>query len=118
MPSSYRNGVFRLNFTEIPAIPGENIARCPQLLHWPHERQLHRLTKGSEQIPQGTVDFGFNMQWVLWLMVFDFTRTASSVHAHTNTHKHPCTKALHKPTQTKPPALVSLLAEFLFSQIF
>lgn len=77
-----------MNFTEIPPIPAENTARCPQLLHCP-ERQLHRLIKGSDQIPQGTVAFGFNVQWVLWLIVLGIACTATTVHVHKNTQTPP-----------------------------
>jgi len=118
MPSSWQNGIFRLNFIEIPAIPEENMARCPQLLRWPQERQLHRLVKGSDEIPQGTVGFGLNTQWVWWLIVFGTACTATTSHVHRNTHKHPRTHTVHKPKQTKPPVLACLLAEFLFYQVF
>lgn len=60
------------------------MARSPQLLHLPHIRQLHRLIKGSVQIPQGTADFGFNTTG----FVADYAWHSTHIHHRTRTHKY------------------------------
>lgn len=113
MPSSKHNGIFRMNFIEIPAIPGGNMARCPQVLCWPHD-SCTGWWKAVIRFPKGTVDFAYNTQQVLWLIVWHCTHSNRSAHTHSYTQTPPCkgTAPGKTPSSCITPSWLSVFSTF------